>query len=318
MLVHQIPPKPDYLRVKIGRRLTRIGAVALKNTVYALPMSEGTREDFEWIAREVVTAGGDATLLEARLVAGLTDRDVESLFRSAREADYAALVADSRLVESQLQAAEIDDHLRRSVEPVLARLERRLEEVRALDFFDAPGAGLVQSLLRELRARLAPPALSATPASSSHRESYRRRTWVTRQGLEVDRIASAWLIRRFVDAEASFKFVAAKGYLPAVGELRFDMYDAEFTHEGDLCTFEVLCLRFGLVQSGLQEIAEIIHDIDVKDVKFERSEAAGVAAQISGLCLIQAEDEERLRGGQQLFDALLAYFARKREGRNAP
>ncbi len=98
--------------------------------------------------------------------------------------------------------------------------------------------------------------------------------WVTRQGVHVDRIASAWLIRRFIDPEARFKFVPAKGYVPEPGELRFDMFEAEFTHEGDRCTFEVLLARAGLADPALAAIGEIVHDIDLKDAKFGREETA--------------------------------------------
>src|SRR2546430_13163936 len=102
--------------------------------------------------------------------------------------------------------------------------------------------------------------------------SYRARTWVTRKGIRVDRIASAWLIRRFIDPEARFKFVSAKGYRPESGDIRFDMFDAEFTHEGDRCTFEVLIERLNISDRGLSPIAEAVYDIDLKDSKFGRDE----------------------------------------------
>ena len=145
------------------------------------------------------------------------------------------------------------------------------------------------------------------------RDQYQGRTWVTRTGVHVDRIASAWLVRRLIDPAASFKFVPAKGYAPAPGEVRFDMFEAEFSHEGDLCTFEVLCARFELKEPGLAAVAELVHDIDVKDGKFGRAEAPGLAAQIAGLALLHREDEARLQRGAELFDELLAYFARKRD-----
>jgi len=144
-------------------------------------------------------------------------------------------------------------------------------------------------------------------------QQLRGRTWVTRIGVHVDRIASAWLIRRFIDPEAKFKFVAPKGYAALADELRFDMFEAEFSHEGDRCTFEVLCTGFALDAPGLRAIAELVHDIDLKDGKFARPEVAGLAAQIAGLALLHREDETRLARGAELFDELLTYFARKRE-----
>ena len=131
----------------------------------------------------------------------------------------------------------------------------------------------------------------------------RDRTWVTRQGVYVDRIASAWLIRRFIDPQARFKFVSGKGYRPQAGELRFDMFEAEFTHEGDKCTFEVLLERGALKDPALRAIAEIIHDIDLKDDKFGRTEVAGIRTLVEGIS-IATEDElgtdcARHRGLQQ-------------------
>lgn len=137
-------------------------------------------------------------------------------------------------------------------------------------------------------------------------EAARGRTWVTRTGLKVDRMASAWLIRKFIDPEARFKFVPAKGYSPEQRELRFDMFDAEFTHEGDRCTFEVLIQRFGLEAPGLRQLAEIVHDIDLKDARFGREEAAGVAQLVAGIAAAHPDDEERLARGSALFDDLYA------------
>jgi hypothetical protein len=140
----------------------------------------------------------------------------------------------------------------------------------------------------------------------------RGRTWITRAGVHVDRIASAWLIRRFIDAQASFKFVPPKGYVPEPRELRFDMYEAEYSHEGDRCTFEVLCAKFELDEPGLGALAELVHDIDLKDGKFGRRETAGLAAQIAGLALLHRDDDTRLARGGEIFDQLLAYFARRK------
>ncbi len=144
---------------------------------------------------------------------------------------------------------------------------------------------------------------SEAPLSTAQ---YRGRTWVTRAGVKVDRMASAWLIRKFIDPQARFRFVAAKGYQPEGDELRFDMFDAEFTHEGDLCTFEVLVQRFGLQDPALQAIAEIVHDVDLKDAKYRRQEAPGIGQLVSGIAAAQADDEERLRRGVALFDDLYA------------
>ncbi|HEX6117954.1 MAG TPA: chromate resistance protein ChrB domain-containing protein, partial [Dongiaceae bacterium] len=139
------------------------------------------------------------------------------------------------------------------------------------------------------------------------------RVWVTREGVHVDRIASAWLIRHFIDPDASFKFVPARSHAPTAGELRFDMFDAEFTHEGDRCTFEVLLAHAALESDrALHAIAEIVHDIDLKDGKFAREEAAGIKTLIAGICMATSDDEERIARGKGVLDDLYRYFQKKR------
>jgi hypothetical protein len=136
--------------------------------------------------------------------------------------------------------------------------------------------------------------------------------WVTRKGVHIDRIACAWLIRRFIDDSPQFKFVSAKDYHPALGEVRFDMFDAEFTHEGDLCSFEVFLQRLRIETPALQVIAEIIHDIDLKDSKFARAETPGIASLILGIAHACRDDEARIAQGTVVFDALLEYFTKQR------
>jgi hypothetical protein len=314
LLIHQIPPKPNYLRVKVGRRLQRIGAMALKNTVYVLPWTDAALEDFQWVRQEIVEGGGDATIVDGQLVDGLTDREVEALFREARDADYAEVANEARRVADDLPPAPLDEDRRRTLETEIGRLERWLDEITSIDFFAAAGREAAAGLVAGLRARSEPPRDAVRMRSpSSAGASYRRRTWVTRAGVHVDRIASAWLIRHFIDTEATFKFVPARGYVPEPGELRFDMFEAEFSHEGDLCTFEVLVRRMGLSQPGLRGVAEVVHDIDLKDGKFGRLETAGVAALIAGLALLHRDDEARLARGFELFDELFAFYAKRKD-----
>ncbi len=131
-------------------------------------------------------------------------------------------------------------------------------------------------------------------------------------------MASAWLIRRFIDEKARFKFVPAKGYRPDRGEVRFDMFEAEFTHDGDRCTFEVLLDRFGLDEPGLVPLAEIVHDIDLKDSKFGRPETQGIATVVNAIAMAHREDQERLERGAAVFNDLYEYFKRKQTGRERP
>src|SRR5512138_1148794 len=308
LLIHQIPPKPAYLRVKIGRHLQRIGAVAIKNSVYALPRNDETQEDFQWVLREVVKGGGDASIVEARFVEGLSDEQVVALFQSGREGDYRELAEEARQVAASLpKRGPPPENRRNEVANQIARLRQRLSELVEIDFFGAPGREIADGVVSGMEARMKPSVESREPAKATvRRDEYRGRTWVTRTGIKIDRMASAWLIRKFIDPNARFKFVPAKGYQPQKGEVRFDMFEAEFTHDGDLCTFEVLVERFGLGEPALRAIAEIVHDVDVKDAKYGREEAPGVGQIVAGIAAAHAADEARLERGSALFEDLYA------------
>ena len=312
LLIHQIPPKPAYLRVKVGRRLQGLGAVAIKNSVYALPKSEQALEDLQWVRTEIVGGGGEATMCEARFVEGHSDPDVEALFTAAREREYAALAEEARRLGRALAGSRKRPPLRpEHAKPAVLRLRKQLADVGAIDFFGAPGREAVEGLLAGIEARLRP-APAEAPVERTVSDGVRARTWVTRRGVQVDRIASAWLIRRFIDPEARFKFAPGHEYAPQAGELRFDMFQAEFTHDGDLCTFEVLLRRFGLKGAALRNLGEIVHDIDLKDAKFARPEAFGLERLIAGIAIRHQDDVTRLSEGAAAFDSLYEYFKRKR------
>lgn len=299
MLLHNIPPKPAYFRVKIWRRLQGLGAIAVKNAAYVLPRNEQTLEDLSWVCRAIEEGGGEAVLCEARFIDGLADGDLRGLFDAARDADYAAIAEEARNVTEA-----VDDE----AEAGLRRLRRRFEQVAAIDFFLAEGRAAAEAALAGLEGRMK--RGQAQPGKSTGKAGERptARVWVTRASVYVDRIASAWLIRRFVDPKARFKFVAERSYLPNPDELRFDMYDAEFTHEGDRCTFEVLRERFVSGDAALAQLAEIVHDIDLKDGKFQRAEAGGLAQMMTGVCAATSDDDERLKRGGELCETLYRSF----------
>jgi len=292
LLIHQIPPKPDYFRVKVRRRLHSLGAVALKNSVYVLPENDETMEDLQWLRRMVVDEGGEATICSASFVEGVSDRELEAMFRARSEEEFAEIVTAART-----DATEAD----------LRRLERRLASAGRRDFFLADRREEAERAVREAQlARSGPSADEGDVANGSESIRPSAATWVTRTGVMADRMASAWLIRRFIDDKASFKFVGARGYVPEPGELRFDMYEGEYTHEGDNCTFEVLVGRFVPDDEALRAIAEIVHDVDCKDEKFDRDEAPGVAAVLLGIATSHDDDTARLEAARELFDGLYA------------
>jgi hypothetical protein len=241
LFIHQLAPKPDYLRVKTRRRLRKLGAVAIKQTVYALPSSEEALEDLQWLRREVEAEGGSAVIAEAEFIGGISDEELEAM------------------LETERGLSGVEDTAVAAVHQV------------------EPG-----------------------------------RTWVTRQDVHVDRIASAWLIRRFIDPEARFKFVAARGYTPRRGELRFDMFEAEYTHVGEDCTFQTLARQFGLRDTALRAIGEAVHDIDCKDDRFNRPETAGISGLISGIAQAHNDDRTRIERGAAVLDDLYAFFRKQR------
>src|SRR5262245_40407249 len=224
LLIHEIPPKPGYVRVKSWRRLQRLGAVAIKGSVWALPRTDETVEDFQWVLREIVQGGGDASLVEARFIDGIDDDQVVGMFHAARDADYAGVVEEAQGLLGK-RRKRLEDEERHELIADLGRLRRRLEEVEAIDFFHADGREAARQAIASVEARVVPPS-PETPTGAARPAEMRGRTWVTRKGIHIDRMASAWLIRRFIDPDATFKFVPPRGYKPAAGELRFDMYEA--------------------------------------------------------------------------------------------
>ena len=314
VLIHQIPPTPGYFRVKIWRKLQRLGAVSIKNSVYALPKTDQTQEDLQWVLREILAGGGDASLCEARFIEGLSNEEIEALFQAARETDYKELVKELRNITEQFPPA---NQANTGVQPDfdLARLKRHLNEIIAIDFFGAPGRETAEGLISGIERQMRGISFSVTGKAYTvlERQELLGKTWVTRKGIHVDRMATAWLIRRFIDRNAQFKFVPAKGYKPLSGELRFDMFEAEFTHEGDKCSLEVLIERMGFIDPALRPISEIVHDIDLKDSKFKREETVGIDRLIAGIAMAHKEDEARRQRGAALFDDLYEYFKRKHD-----
>ena len=309
LLIHQVPNSPAYLRVKMWRRLQKIGAVAVKNTVYVLPRSDQSSEDFHWVAREIIEGGGDASVCEATFVEGITTNELIELFRAARDSDYVELIGEVKELDKELRAAETGgDAWASGMAGRVSRLRQKLTEIQAIDFFPPPAGKQAEALVSDLEAKIrkAPLRRSQQPA-----RSYSGRTWVTRTGVHVDRISSAWLIRRFVDKDAQFKFVSARGYRPESGELRFDMFDAEFTHERDLCTFEVLIERFNIADRALRLLAEVIHDIDLKESRFGRPETAGIALIVNAICTMHKDDLGRIERATILLDDLYDFFKKR-------
>ena len=304
LLVHSVPPKPPYLRAKVMRRLTQLGALPLKRSAYLLPATDSAREDLQWLRQEIAEEGGEAWIVESRFVAGLRDEEVRENFRAMRTADYRGLAAEAQGVVNRMRTV---NHGQESptLDAERRRLVRRLEAVRRIDFFAADGRNEVEALMATID-RLAN-TTARTPTDPTDRRDLQGRTWVTRAGVKVDRMASAWLIRRFIDAAATFVFVEADDTPRIPASLRFDMFDGEFTHDGSRCTFEVLLDIAGHgAEPAFVAIAQMVHDIDLRDDRYRRSETAGVAAVIEGIALRFDDDHRRVAESAPVFDALYA------------
>lgn len=309
-LIHQIPPKPDYFRVKIWRRLLQVGAIAVKQSVYVLPQTDQAYEDFGWILREIIEGQGDASLAEVQFIEGLTDDQIISLFQEARKADYEKLFEEIKTVGEKLdkdskEATETVTKTRNQI----GRLQKRLNEIIAIDFFKTSGRVGAENALSSLLSRYTVSNEETSVLKTSNQ--FLGKVWVTRKNVFVDRIASAWLITRFIDEKAKFKFVGSKKYNPQKEEVRFDMVEAEFTHQGDRCTFEEIIRRFRMKDKALHHLGEIVHDIDLRDRKFERPEADGMNVMFSGIAAAHRNDNDRMEIGSKLLDDLYAYFKGK-------
>ncbi|HYQ59911.1 MAG TPA: chromate resistance protein ChrB domain-containing protein, partial [Desulfatiglandales bacterium] len=278
-------------------------------------------EDFSWILKEIIEGGGDGSISDAVFLEGLTDDQVVGLFQAARNADYEKIVEDARSLGHALSGDSLGGNDGSSkLRSQFSRLKRRFEEIVAIDFFGAPEAGAAGGALADLEARLAGVGQRAKQTVPAVPE-LKGRTWVTRKGVYVDRIACAWLVRRLVDPSARIKFVSGKPYQGKSSEIRFDMFEAEYTHDGDRCSFEVMVDRLGLDDYGLSQVAQIIHDIDLKDRKFHRPEVEGIRLLFDGIAAASIGDDERLERGFVILDEMYASFSKqaqeKREGSHA-
>jgi len=308
LLFHRLPSRPHYLRIQVGRELKKLGALPLRNAVYVVPATAELRETLGALLRRILEKGGDALVTEATFVAGLSDAVLHDRFRAARDTEYAAIRdAAARAAGGGRRDRELSESQRRALARELESLRARLAEVVARDWFGAGGreaaAGTI-ALAEDRLAGVEEPAPDARKPLAPPRGAI----WVTRTGVMVDRIASAWLIRRFIDRDARFRFTSGRGDRGRPGDLRFDMAGGAFTHEGDLCTFEVLLQRFAIRDSALGVMGEWVHDLDLEDGRFGHPETRGLGRAILGIALATRDDVERLARGAVVLDGLYESF----------
>ncbi|MCM3872309.1 MAG: chromate resistance protein [Pyrinomonadaceae bacterium] len=323
LLIHQLPPKPTNLRVRTWRKLQKLGAVAIKNSVYVLPASEKAHEDFQWLKQEIESTGGEAAVFRADSVEGTTDEEIIAAFRKARDEEFAALSAEFDGLTGAIREQSRGKHLSAgrlsSHEGEIDKLHSELERVAANDFFNADGRNVAfsafercQKVLRSAQGPAEKASLSQTKGGTLAVAKYQGQRWVTRRNLHIDRLASAWLIKQFIDKRPRFYFVGEGETVE--GAIPFDTFGAKFTHHGEDCTFETMLKQFGLAESkGLREIGEIVHDIDLKDEKFHRLEAVGLNAIIDGLSKVLRDDRKLLQQTSVVFDGLYALLSQASE-----
>lgn len=286
-------------RVTLWRRLRRIGAIAL-NSVQILPEREECLEAFKWLAQEVQQAKGEALIMRVEEFEGLANQDLIERFRQTCREDYAEIETQATELEKALEKSpELDQ--RTNLRASLEKLYKQHAEVRRVDFFDCPEAAQVIARLNQLTQAISP-SKSAVEIALTTIEQYQDKQWVTRPRPHVDRLACIWLIRRFINPKAAIRY--AKEAAP--NEVAFDMDKGEFRHQGNLCTFEVMVKSFGLENSGLQILGQIVHEIDLRDGQYLQPQTAGVDALLRGWLLANFSDEALEAHGVALFEGLYA------------
>jgi hypothetical protein len=299
LLLFSLPTNRNTERVAVWRRLKKMGAVQIKTSTYLLPDEAAQYEQFQWLAQQIRDYGGDATLVRAQEIEGLSKEKLIGIFNDARAKDYAELrkslrefIGRRKKMDAEAAAAELE------------RLTRQFREIREVDFFDSARGHEVAMLLRRAEGPKRSRQLETLDV-----KQYQGKTWLTRPRPEIDRVGSAWLISKFIDKKPKFSFAPTADALP--GAIPFDMLDAEFSHHGNYCTFETLIRRFAIADKSIAKIGEMIHDADLDDAKFQRVEAVGIDRVLKGWAKQGLPDEEILRRGFECFDALYAFLERR-------
>jgi hypothetical protein len=299
-LLFNLPAKQSSDRVKVWRRLKKFGAIQLKTSTYVLPDEPVHYERFQWLAKEIVDTGGEATLVRVKDIEGMPHAAIVALFNEARAREYDELLEPLNLLIK-------DGKARKQSPNQLQKLRQRFQEIRDIDYFQSSRGEDLQRLLQKAEA-LEVPKKKPETIMRLRADDYRGKLWVTRPRPEIDRVGSAWLIHKFIDASAKFVFGNAPAEFPKA--IPYDMFEVEFSHHGDNCTFETLIHRFGIRDRAVLRLAELIHDADVEDDKFHRVEGFGIEQIFKGWAKQGLRDQEILAKGFECFEALYAQFKR--------
>jgi len=311
LIFYSVPSHPVSSRMKIWRKLVRSGAVQLKGAVYVIPATDEHREFFQWLIGEVRSLGGDGAVARSSAIETMSDAEIRELFIGQISEEYRGLEKAITALEQKVQSIRKGTKLqdRSPLVDQLARTTKDFEDIRKRDFFSSPTGAGVNKRLQQLQSGLkgldrhSPGNIA--PVSLKRAEKYRGRVWITRKKPFVDRMASAWLIKRFIDPNAAFKFIEERELTTSgTNTTAFDLRNGEFTHVGDFCTFEVLVKAFGIRDKAVKQIAEIVHDLDVKDEKYDNAGTAGVEEILSGIRKTGKNDLDVLEKGMAVFEML--------------
>ena len=290
LFIFRLPTRRASQRVAVWRRLKRYGALPLKTSGYILPNSPLNQEHFEWLATEVRGFHGEASVAQVTQFDDLPSEELIKRFTAARKKDYEALEREIR----KLTGAKA------TTSAPVSRLRRRLADIASIDFFGAPERAQVEMLLQRADSEDKALSLKAKPLSM---KNYLRKTWLTRPRPGIDRVSSAWLIKRFIDPKAHFVFDGTPERHPE--SIPFDMFGTKgFGHVGEECTFETLVRRFAIRDPKVRRIAQAIHDADLEDDKYGRIEAIGLDQVLNGWAVAGISDHDILARGMELFEGL--------------
>lgn len=311
LIFYALPARPVGNRMKLWRRMKKAGAIQLKGAVYILPSTEVHYELCQWLISEATSMGGDGAFVKVSKIETMQEEEIIAMFNNARALEYRKIEKKLDAIERRLQSARKGSFGigLNTLRDQIGRLMKEYKDLKKIDFFSSKDGGLLAERFESIRKELSvitgrPPGHSSKSIEAKRLEAYQQRTWATRRRPFVDRMASAWLIRRFIDEKASFMFIDEHNIAEMDGVVTFDVKGGEFTHKGDLCTFEVLMKSFGIKEKAVKEIAELVHDLDVKDDKYSPAETKGIEEILAGIRKTAKSDDDALERGMAVFEML--------------
>lgn len=312
LIFYALPARPVGNRMKIWRRMIKAGAIQLKGAVYILPATDTHYELCQWLISEVSSMGGDGAFVRVSQIETMSEQEIVALFNNARAQEYRRIEKKLDAIERKLQSAKKGSSGigYKVIQEQIGRLTKEYDDVSSIDFFSSKEGVLLAERLKSAQQELysmtgRPPADDSLQINIKKPDMYQHRTWATRKRPFVDRMASAWLIRKFIDRNAEFVFIDENVHTDSSSDyVTFDMTGGDFTHKGDLCTFEVLMKSFGIKDRAVKDIAEIVHELDVKDDKYSPPEAKGVEEILIGIRKTAKTDDEALERGISVFEML--------------